>query len=725
VRKFIIPLVLLAAILFGSNQSFATATLYYKLVTPTANTWQIWVEDADLISASDLGINGFGVTLTPSSGNITLNTSGGSQRWSTAPLGTYNGGVDPVDLGFTSASASPTTAYGANGQVLIAQQGTLGSVAIDAAILHVGQNAMSGTGFAGNNNGHFLADADPVGDTIDVKRSWSTSNLAGFVMFFSGTNSVGGAITTSSIAAAKGAVFLAQAQQPLDTLDTNDPPQPILYSAIATTDPATVLLFGAAANASTLTLSPTALVLRAMQGGSATKSATLTDTHATNAAGFIATSTAQGTVSPASGTVAANNGTQGLTLGWASYATTGARAATITATNTSNAADPFNTGNHNISLTGAVVANRVVQSSPAPATYLNMLKGSVVSTALTLTSTSNDDNSFTRVTVANGTDGTFTVSGGNPAMVFNGTNYQNARTLSGQLNSFGNIANSFNLTTTGEGLTGEIPINVAVSYSAVNVGLATSSSGSRSVTSTALTGSGAGGAYAGLASRTTVGGTTEGTTAQLLAGVSSSGLNVVSMAWRDQYNGMVAAVVGSELPETTLLLSDVVKLSGMNKTGALPLPDGRVQADPFVLQMSYHPAVGTTNGTPIWIDYLNLGTDNALGGAPGPAHDLWTDAVSADLLPGSIGSLHNGDNRFLGSWTTFITTGPGTGHTLSQLVGAEGYDPTTTQTWAVLDYNNAQFAVVPMPIALWSGLVTLGGLAVTRFVRRRKQSGEF
>ena len=68
------------------------------------------------------------------------------------------------------------------------------------------------------------------------------------------------------------------------------------------------------------------------------------------------------------------------------------------------------------------------------------------------------------MTVANGSDGFLTVSGGsNPT--FNGSSVTDNRTLSGTANTAGIINGTVMLTTSGEGLTGEQPINVPVNYS--------------------------------------------------------------------------------------------------------------------------------------------------------------------------------------------------------------------------------------------------------------------
>jgi autotransporter-associated beta strand protein len=115
-----------------------------------------------------------------------------------------------------------------------------------------------------------------------------------------------------------------------------------------------------------------------------------------------------------------------------------------------------------IALTG--VANRRVTAMTANFGVVHA--GSVLSQSITL-STSGDDNYFTRVSVGNaGPDANgMSVSGGmNPT--FNAASVTDTRTLAGVINSVGTVNGSITLHTTGEGLAGEVPIDVPVNYTA-------------------------------------------------------------------------------------------------------------------------------------------------------------------------------------------------------------------------------------------------------------------
>ena len=145
---------------------------------------------------------------------------------------------------------------------------------------------------------------------------------------------------------------------------------------------------------------------------------TLSETSGLSSAGFSSSPSGAAAISPASGVVAAS-GTQSLNLGWNSYASTGPLTGTVTLSNTTNSSDPFNSSGNVITMTGAVVDNRVVTSTSANFGLVHV--GAALSQGITL-STTGDDNYYTRVTVANGgidSNGFLTVSGGsNPT--FNG-----------------------------------------------------------------------------------------------------------------------------------------------------------------------------------------------------------------------------------------------------------------------------------------------------------------
>ncbi len=214
---------------------------------------------------------------------------------------------------------------------------------------------------------------------------------------------------------------------------------------------------------STLALSANSITLRAMRNSGTTGSVTLSETSGINSAGFNSSLGGAATISPSAGTLAAS-GTQSLNLGWSDYTTTGPRIGTVTLSNSSNSADPFNSAGNVISMSGAVVDNRVVTASTTNFGLVHV--GAAVSQPITL-STSGDDNHFTRVSVGNAgpdANGISVIGGTNP--VFNSSSVTDQRTLGGIFSTVGTVNGSITLPTTGEGLSGETPINVPVSYTA-------------------------------------------------------------------------------------------------------------------------------------------------------------------------------------------------------------------------------------------------------------------
>ena len=128
---------------------------------------------------------------------------------------------------------------------------------------------------------------------------------------------------------------------------------------------------------------------------------------------------------------------------------------------TDPAASPTST---NASTTLTVLDNRVVTATSNSFGLLH--RGATVSASTSLTSSGTDTN-YTRVTVGNaGADANgISVSGGNTATLFDGTS-SDSRTVSGTFTTAGPKTGSITLTTTGEGLTGEVPVNATVGYSA-------------------------------------------------------------------------------------------------------------------------------------------------------------------------------------------------------------------------------------------------------------------
>ena len=212
----------------------------------------------------------------------------------------------------------------------------------------------------------------------------------------------------------------------------------------------------------TLALSANSFTLRAMRNSGTTTAVTLSETTGTGVAGFSCSLGGAATISPSAGTLAAS-GTQSLSLGWNNYTSTGPLTGTVTLTNTGNTANPFNSAGNVISMTGAVVDNRIVTASPVNLGVFHV--GTTTATGITTLSTTGDDNYFTRVTVGTtGGSGDFLVTGGTGTL-FNSATSVGSRTLSGTFSAAGYYSGSVTLNTTGEGLPGELPQNVVVPYS--------------------------------------------------------------------------------------------------------------------------------------------------------------------------------------------------------------------------------------------------------------------
>ena len=118
-----------------------------------------------------------------------------------------------------------------------------------------------------------------------------------------------------------------------------------------------------------------------------------------------------------------------------------------------------------ISVSGTVVDNRVVTATPANFGLVHV--GAALSQGITL-STTGDDNHYTRVTVPNPSapdaNGMSITGGANPT--FNGPAISDTRAVSGVVTTAGILNGTIIVATSGEGLTGEKPVSVPVSYSA-------------------------------------------------------------------------------------------------------------------------------------------------------------------------------------------------------------------------------------------------------------------
>jgi autotransporter-associated beta strand protein len=110
------------------------------------------------------------------------------------------------------------------------------------------------------------------------------------------------------------------------------------------------------------------------------------------------------------------------------------------------------------------VANRVVTASSVA--FGRVLVGQTIDATSTL-STTGDDADFTRVTAGNaGPDANGISATGGTTAIFNGASVTDTRNVGGVFSNAGATAGSLTMITTGEGLTGEAPINVVLNYTA-------------------------------------------------------------------------------------------------------------------------------------------------------------------------------------------------------------------------------------------------------------------
>jgi hypothetical protein len=212
-----------------------------------------------------------------------------------------------------------------------------------------------------------------------------------------------------------------------------------------------------------------------------------------------------------------------------------------------------------------------------------------------------------------------------------------------------------------------------------------------------------------------VAGTTGGSTAfppigvggraRILAGTNSSAtVKAVTMGWRSR-------LVPSESPgpanvvspgTTSPLLSDVVDVQGLGNP-----------SDPFVLDMTYNPALlpkhnapgieaGLANNKLIYMVSPTTGVD-------GTQYENTVLLNTGNIVTSPLDARYG----YKGSYATFQSAGqPGNGLTPAQERGAWGVDTALHEVWAVVNHNST-FAVVPEPSTMLLagfGLLSLVGL---------------
>jgi hypothetical protein len=242
---------------------------------------------------------------------------------------------------------------------------------------------------------------------------------------------------------------------------------------------------GAVPAAGSLTISAPS---RAMAGSSVSITGSLANSGtATSNLNVALTSTGTTTVSsltPSSGTVAPGANT---TVGGSFTAGSAGTTNSVQLTNTDASASPT-TAVSNTATTQSV-ADRVVT-----ATSVNLgsvLVGTATGSQISNLSTTGTDSNSTRITLNTGvTTNGVTISGGVNTL-YNSATSTDSRSVAGTFTTSGSKSGSVTLTATGEGLTGESPINTSVSYTA-NVYQAASLSGTYLTSSTAIGGTSTG-----------------------------------------------------------------------------------------------------------------------------------------------------------------------------------------------------------------------------------------
>ena len=218
---------------------------------------------------------------------------------------------------------------------------------------------------------------------------------------------------------------------------------------------------GATTAIPTINITSPAPGLRVMSGTSVSIAGDFGNTGVVDLHGTLADNSGQLTLSnfsPSGSTTVVPNGSHAYTADIADTgATLGSRTYSIKVSDP--AASPTSTS---AASTLDVLGNRTVNASTV--VYGNVHVNAAAPGNTSLTSSQPDDQ-YTSVTVANGTNGTVTVSGGNTATVFNGTN-SDSRSVAGVFTALGAQNGTVTLVTTGEGLAGESPINVGVNYNA-------------------------------------------------------------------------------------------------------------------------------------------------------------------------------------------------------------------------------------------------------------------
>ena len=397
-------------------------------------------------------------SLTPASGNLSFSATSGSVG-AAGPAAPFTAYLSGGSLGNQSGTftltdtngGSGVTGYTVSGDFVAQRQMTLSTAAL-------GRVLAGGTGSGATT----LSTIDPGNGDLTDRSNTDVQVVVGSttLALTGGVSSAAAVATGVSVGAALGTTSgTATGYATPTTLDTvGEGP----YTALNLPWSATVVQ----SRTASVTSSPIALG-RVMQGAAAGGSITLStvdgtapdgsDTYNSRAAYSVSGGTLQLTGTAASGALAWTGGV-GSMLGNVGAAIP----ISVASLESPGMGDhPIVTGS--ASWSADVVANRVVTAS-SPTNFGLLHVGAAVSGSITL-STTGSDSQYTRVQVGNaGPDANgISVSGGaNP--LFNGSAVSDQRTLGGIFSTVGSLTGSITLPTTGEGLSGEVPINVPVGY---------------------------------------------------------------------------------------------------------------------------------------------------------------------------------------------------------------------------------------------------------------------
>ncbi len=396
-----------------------------------------------------------------------------------------------------------------------------------------------------------------------------------------------------------------------------------------------------------------------------------------------------------------------------------------------------------------VINNRVVTATSL--TGLNLLNNATGFGTVTLSTTGND-NQYTRVTVGSAgpdTNGVSVGTGSNPT--FNSAAVTDSRFVSSSTAvTYGQVISSSNitLTTTGEGLVGESPINVNVNYSVAVVGnayvgthtpttnLNNAASFGNVLTAAVLNG----GSYDGLSSRTSPTNPSNGalsaavgTEAIILKGTNNSGITQsVNMTWRDRADNETFS--GRTVPPLSgasdIVISDVVKYSVSNPVATAI---NRNQTSTFALSMSYNPSLligieaNMAASGDIYLAWLNPVGSAIVDANYDPTSNsdrpLWQNAVAGNFGTGVDATGFQGGGSEIGGYgfSNFVTANSITDANLYQYLGDWGVDTTNHTAWVITNHDG-QYGVVVVPEPTSLGLLGIGALGLLGRRRRKNRA---